>query len=69
VDEHFPVVITSYEILLADIKFMAKHTWKYIVVDEASTRAEGAVTTVASDSVASGVELCRKVLDAGFLRI
>ena len=30
----FPVVITSYEIVLADIKFLQKYQWKYIVVDE-----------------------------------
>ncbi|PRW20842.1 ATP-dependent DNA helicase DDM1 isoform X1 [Chlorella sorokiniana] len=34
VDCSFPVVVTSYEILLSDIKFMAKYHWKYIVVDE-----------------------------------
>lgn len=34
VDAAFPVVVTSYEILLSDIKFMAKYHWKYIVVDE-----------------------------------
>lgn len=34
VDGNFPVVVTSYEILLSDIKFMAKYHWKYIVVDE-----------------------------------
>ncbi|KAL4451633.1 hypothetical protein ABPG75_007295 [Micractinium tetrahymenae] len=36
IDGKFPVVVTSYEILLADIKAMAKYQWKYIVVDEAS---------------------------------
>jgi ATP-dependent DNA helicase len=30
----FPVVVTSYEIAIADIKFLAKHHWKYVVVDE-----------------------------------
>ena len=31
----FPAVITSYEIAIADIKFLAKQErWKYIVVDE-----------------------------------
>lgn len=34
IDSKFPVVVTSYEILLADVKFMAKYHWKYIVVDE-----------------------------------
>lgn len=32
--KEFPVVITSYEIVLADIKFMQKFKWKYIIVDE-----------------------------------
>ena len=32
--KEFPVIITSYEIVIADIKFMQKFTWKYIVVDE-----------------------------------
>lgn len=30
----FPVVITSYEIVLTDIKFLQKLSWKYIIVDE-----------------------------------
>ena len=30
----FPVVVTSYEIAIADIKFLAKFHWKYVVVDE-----------------------------------
>lgn len=34
IDDKFPVIVTSYEILLADIKFMLKYHWKYIVVDE-----------------------------------
>lgn len=34
VDETFPVVVTSYEIILADIKFMQKHSWKHLIVDE-----------------------------------
>lgn len=29
-----PVVVTSYEIVMADAKFMAKYGWKYIIVDE-----------------------------------
>lgn len=37
IGDAFPVVVTSYEILLADIKFMAKYQWKYIVVDEVGT--------------------------------
>ena len=30
----FPVVVTSYEIVIADVKFLQKYKWKYIVVDE-----------------------------------
>lgn len=30
----FPVIITSYEIIMADRKFMQRHHFKYIVVDE-----------------------------------
>lgn len=26
--------MTSYEIVMADAKFMAKYGWKYIIVDE-----------------------------------
>ena len=32
--EHFPVVVTSYEIVIADVKFLQRYNWKYIVVDE-----------------------------------
>lgn len=32
--EAFPIVVTSYEIVLADAKFLANYKWKYIVVDE-----------------------------------
>ncbi len=32
--ETFPVVITSYEIAIKDIKHLARHHWKYVVVDE-----------------------------------
>jgi len=28
------VVVTSYEIVIADVKFLQRYTWKYIVVDE-----------------------------------
>jgi ATP-dependent DNA helicase len=31
---NFPIVVTSYEIVLADAKFLASYKWKYIVVDE-----------------------------------
>lgn len=34
VDENFPVIVTSYEIVLADSKFLQKYKFKYIVVDE-----------------------------------
>lgn len=34
VDANFPVVVTSYEIAIADIKFLGRHHWKYVVVDE-----------------------------------
>ena len=30
----FPVIVTSYEIVIADAKHFQKFTWKYIVVDE-----------------------------------
>ena len=30
----FPVVCTSYEIVMADRKYLQKYSWKYIVVDE-----------------------------------
>lgn len=30
----FPIVVTSYEIIIADAKHLARHQWKYIVVDE-----------------------------------
>ncbi len=28
------MVVTSYEIVIADVKFLQRYTWKYIVVDE-----------------------------------
>ena len=34
VDDTFPVIVTSYEIAIADIKFLQKLHWKYVVVDE-----------------------------------
>ncbi|EFN56033.1 hypothetical protein CHLNCDRAFT_22847 [Chlorella variabilis] len=34
IDDKFPVVVTSYEILLADVKALGRYQWKYIVVDE-----------------------------------
>mmetsp|Transcript_31083 Transcript_31083/g.59980 ORF Transcript_31083/g.59980 Transcript_31083/m.59980 type:complete len:829 (+) Transcript_31083:2-2488(+) len=34
VDEHFPVVCTSYEIIIRDRKFLQAYHWKYLVVDE-----------------------------------
>jgi ATP-dependent DNA helicase len=30
----YPVFVTSYEIVMADVKALAKASWKYIVVDE-----------------------------------
>ncbi|KAK9815465.1 hypothetical protein WJX72_004092 [[Myrmecia] bisecta] len=32
--EAFPIVVTSYEIVIADVKFLQKYQWKYVVVDE-----------------------------------
>ena len=34
VGSKFPVIITSYEIVMADVKFLQKYHFKYIVVDE-----------------------------------
>jgi len=34
VDENFPIIITSYEIVINDKKFLSKYNWKYIIVDE-----------------------------------
>lgn len=34
VDKKFPIVVTSYEIIMNDRKFLQKYMWKYIVVDE-----------------------------------
>ncbi|GBG89175.1 hypothetical protein CBR_g48883 [Chara braunii] len=34
VTEDFPVVVTSYEIVMNDRKYLQRHVWKYIVVDE-----------------------------------
>ena len=28
------MIITSFEIVLADAKFLSQHTWKFMVVDE-----------------------------------
>lgn len=30
----FPLVITSYEVVLRDAKFLSRYKWKYVVVDE-----------------------------------
>ena len=30
----FPVIVTSYEIVIADSKLLQRYKWKYIVVDE-----------------------------------
>lgn len=32
--EKFPVVVTSYEIVIADSKLLQRYTWKYVIVDE-----------------------------------
>jgi ATP-dependent DNA helicase len=32
--ESFPVIITSFEVVMNDRRFLAKYKWKYIVVDE-----------------------------------
>lgn len=32
--QSFPIVVTSYEIVMNDRKFLQKYNWKYIVVDE-----------------------------------
>lgn len=34
VGPNFPVVVSTYEIVMADIKALARYNWKYIVVDE-----------------------------------
>eukprot|EP00887_Chlorella_sp_A99_P001799 scaffold19.g1799.t1 len=34
VDDKFPVIITSYEIAIADIKLLQRHQYKYVIVDE-----------------------------------
>ncbi|BDA48761.1 probable global transcription activator SNF2L1 [Coccomyxa sp. Obi] len=34
VKDSFPVVVTSYEIVIADVKHLQRYAWKYIVVDE-----------------------------------
>lgn len=33
-DQTYPVVVTSYEIAIADMKFLVKQHWKYLIVDE-----------------------------------
>ncbi|ORX88944.1 hypothetical protein K493DRAFT_73220 [Basidiobolus meristosporus CBS 931.73] len=32
--ETFPVVVTSYELIINDRKFLQKYAWKYLVIDE-----------------------------------
>lgn len=36
--ESFPVIITSFEVVMNDRRFLAKYKWKYIVVDEVRRR-------------------------------
>lgn len=33
-DTTFPVVVTSYEVIMRDRKYLSKYQWKYIIVDE-----------------------------------
>ncbi|KAG9286463.1 hypothetical protein G9A89_014629 [Geosiphon pyriformis] len=33
-DDSFPIVVTSYEIVMNDRKYLQRYSWKYIVVDE-----------------------------------
>ncbi|KAG0301848.1 hypothetical protein BGZ98_008006 [Dissophora globulifera] len=33
-DSKFPIVVTSYEIVVRDRKFLSRYQWKYIIVDE-----------------------------------
>ncbi|KAI8605478.1 SNF2 family N-terminal domain-containing protein [Dissophora ornata] len=33
-DSKFPIVVTSYEIVVRDRKYLSKYQWKYIIVDE-----------------------------------
>lgn len=30
----FPVIVTSYEIVIADSKLLQRYKWKYVIVDE-----------------------------------
>jgi hypothetical protein len=30
----FPVIVTSYEVVMNDSKALARYDWKYLVVDE-----------------------------------
>eukprot|EP00727_Mastigamoeba_balamuthi_P008645 m51a1_g4402 hypothetical protein (840) ;mRNA; r:417036-420747 len=34
-NKQLPIVVTSYEIAIRDIRFLRQHRWKYMVVDEA----------------------------------
>lgn len=45
----------SYEILLSDIKFMAKYQWKYIVVDEVRSNLNGSVWGAVGGDKVGGV--------------
>lgn len=33
-DAKFPCVVSTYEIVMADIKALAHYQWKYVIVDE-----------------------------------
>lgn len=34
----FPIVITSYEVVMNDAKFLSHYNWKYVVVDEVTLK-------------------------------
>jgi len=34
VDANFPIIVTSYEIVMNDRKHLQRYRWKYIIVDE-----------------------------------
>ena len=40
--ETFPIVVTSYEIIMNDRQFLSKIQWKFIIIDEGTYSFEGA---------------------------
>lgn len=36
-----PIIVTSYEIVMADRRHLERHVWKLVVVDEVGGRAGG----------------------------